>query len=44
MEELTAVLEKYGPWGLILLALVYILLKGQFTFTYPRIDNNDHKK
>lgn len=36
METLLNILSNYGPWGLILIVLIYILLKGQLTFRYPR--------
>lgn len=36
MEELTKILGNYGGWGLLLVVLLYIVLKGQFTFRYPR--------
>lgn len=36
METLLKILSNYGPWGLILIVLIYILLKGQLTFRYPR--------
>lgn len=34
--ELLRVLSRYGPWGLILIVAVYILLRGQIAFRYPR--------
>lgn len=36
MEVLTNVLVNYGGWGLLLVVLLYIVLRGQFTFRYPR--------
>jgi hypothetical protein len=39
METLLKILNDYGPWGLILIVMIYILLKGQFTFRYPRSNN-----
>lgn len=30
------ILSTFGPWGLILIVGVYILLKGQIAFRYPR--------
>jgi hypothetical protein len=36
MEALLKILSDYGPWGLVLIVLIYILIKGQFTFRYPR--------
>ena len=38
MESLARVLEQYGPWALLLIVLVYILLRGQISFRYPRDD------
>jgi len=35
-EVIVETLKTYGPWGLVLAVLIYILLKGQFTFRYPR--------
>ena len=29
-------LNTLGPWGLILIVLIYIVLKGQIAFRYPR--------
>jgi hypothetical protein len=39
MEALLKILGDYGPWGLVLIVLIYILIKGQFTFRYPRSNN-----
>jgi hypothetical protein len=36
METLLKVLGEYGAAGLILVVLVYILLRGQLSFRYPR--------
>lgn len=36
MEALLKILTNYGPLGLILIVAVYILLRGQITFRYPR--------
>lgn len=36
MESLAYLLKQYGPWTLLLTVLVYILLKGQISFRYPR--------
>lgn len=36
MEVLIKILIDYGAWGLLLVVLLYIILKGQFTFRYPR--------
>jgi len=36
MEVLISILKEYGPWGLLLVVLVFMVLKGQLTFRYPR--------
>jgi hypothetical protein len=36
MELLGQILVRYGPWGLILVVVIYIILKGEFVFRYPR--------
>jgi hypothetical protein len=36
METLLKVLGEYGALGLIVVVPVYILLKGQLSFRYPR--------
>ncbi len=36
MDPLLKILSEYGGWGLLLVVLIYILLKGQLTFRYPR--------
>ena len=35
-EVLIETLKTYGAWGLLLVVLVYVVVKGQFTFRYPR--------
>ena len=30
------ILSTFGPWGLVLIVFIYIVLKGQITFHYPR--------
>lgn len=35
MESLLGILQTYGVGGVLLVALVYIILKGRFTFQYP---------
>jgi hypothetical protein len=39
IEVLLAILKDYGVSGLILVVLIYMLLKGQFSFRYPRSIN-----
>ncbi len=36
IDILISILKDYGVWGLILVALVYLVLKGEFSFRYPR--------
>jgi hypothetical protein len=43
MNSLLDVLREYGPWGLILVVVVYLLLKGQITFRYPRTERKAKK-
>lgn len=40
MEILLNILKDYGALGLLLLAFVYIILRGQFKFQYPRPAKN----
>lgn len=40
LSEIYKILSGVGPWGLILIVLVYILLKGQVVFRYPRPKRN----
>ncbi len=40
MEILSEILKNYGIGGLVLVALIYIILKGQFSFQYPRSKGN----
>lgn len=39
METLLKILSNCGPWGLVLLVIIYILLKSQLTFRYPRTND-----
>jgi hypothetical protein len=36
MESLSQILQQHGPWALLLVVFVYILLRGQISFRYPR--------
>ena len=36
IEVLLAILKDHGVSGLILIVLIYMLLRGQFSFRYPR--------
>jgi hypothetical protein len=40
MEILMNILKDYGALGLLLVVFVFIILRGQFTFQYPRSVNN----
>jgi len=33
------IMSTFGPWGLVLMVLIYIVLKGQIAFHYPRPEN-----
>jgi hypothetical protein len=41
MDILSNILKDYGVWGLVLVAFIFIILKGQFTFQYPRSAKNN---
>ena len=41
METLIKILIDYGPGGLVLVVVVYMLLKGQIEFRYPRSRKED---
>jgi len=36
MELLLNIFKDYGGWGLILVAVLYLILRGQIVFKYPR--------
>jgi hypothetical protein len=36
METVLQIFKSYGAKGLILVLLVYLILKGEFVFRYPR--------
>lgn len=40
MEEIIRFITTYGPWPVVIGLLVYIVIKGSFTFTYPRSRKN----
>lgn len=40
MEVLFNILKDYGALSLLLVVFVFIILKGQFTFQYPRSAKN----
>lgn len=33
------IMSTFGPWGVILVVLIYVVLKGQISFIYPRPRN-----
>jgi hypothetical protein len=41
--EIIKILSTYGPSGLILSVLIYILVKGEFIFIYPRPKKNSKR-
>ena len=36
LQLLIGILKEYGIWGLILAVLLFLLLKGEVVFRYPR--------
>ena len=38
MDTLTQIYTEIGPWGLILVAAVFVMLRSRITFEYPRKD------
>jgi hypothetical protein len=36
LDLLLQMLRHYGLWGLLAVVMIFILLKGQITFRYPR--------
>jgi hypothetical protein len=42
--HLFKILNTYGPWGLLLIVVVYIILKGEINFRYPRNANRKSKR
>jgi hypothetical protein len=43
LSQIYKILSTFGPWGLILVVLIYIVLKGQFSFHYPRPENKSKR-
>jgi hypothetical protein len=41
MDWLLHILTQYGGTGLLFVVIVYILLRGQLTFRYPRTDKKN---
>jgi hypothetical protein len=37
-------LKTYGPWGLLIVVLIVVVLKGEFAFRYPRTKGAAHSK
>jgi hypothetical protein len=44
MDSLIKVLNQYGPWGLILVVIIYILIKGEIAFRYPRPEKKGERE
>jgi hypothetical protein len=36
MDAVVSLFKEFGPWGLLLAVVVYILLRGEFIFRFPR--------
>ena len=36
MEPFIAILKQYGPWVMLLAVCVFVIVKGELTFRYPR--------
>ena len=36
LELLISIFKEYGVWGLILIVLIFLLIKGEVIFRYPR--------
>ena len=35
-DLIVATLKTYGPWGLLFIVVIYVILRGEFVFRYPR--------
>ena len=44
LNEIYKILSDFGPWGLILIVLIYVILKGQIEFHYPRPEDKSERK
>lgn len=41
MEILTQTLKDFGAWALLLVVTLYLLLRGEIVFRYPRPKRKD---
>lgn len=44
LSEIYKIMSTFGPWGLILVVFIFVVLKGQFTFRYPRPENKSKRE
>jgi len=44
MEEIVKLLNAYGAWGLLFALCIYLVLKGEFVFRYPRSRDRGTKR
>lgn len=44
LNEIYKILNTFGPWGLILIVLIYVVLKGQIEFHYPHPEDKSKRK
>ena len=40
METWVSIFKEFGPWGVLLIAMIYLLLNSEFTIRYPRNPKN----
>ncbi len=40
MEIWINILREFGPWGVLLLSIIYLLINSEFTIKYPRKSKN----
>lgn len=43
MDLLLNALEKYGIWGIIIAAIIYIILNSEIKFHFPRQEKKSKK-
>lgn len=36
VDQWIIVLKQYGPWAVVLLLIVYVIIKGELNFRFPR--------
>jgi hypothetical protein len=44
LGEIYKIMSTFGPWGVILVVLIYLLLRGQISFHYPRPENKSKRQ